>query len=149
MHPANLVRLFNRYSGLKATSCNLGSDGSIKFSGFNRDGSWFEIQSAGGDYEQETRRLAILQKSKVMEAIGEAINYGQPMTKPSKAKSISDRIAEAKRKFNAELDVIAGKIGEFEAKVPEVMHRVGESIKDMHSEVDTLDNDLRQLSNTE
>ena len=92
-----LLQTFRRISGLKAHHCAVNSDHSLEFDGFNPDGSRFHIKSmpVRGQLELEAKRLAILQRHGVLEALVQEINYGQTMTDGTDIRAL---IADAKAK---------------------------------------------------
>ena len=141
-----LLDLFRKVSGTKPTHCAIRSDYSLEFDGLRDDGSKYHIEGlpAPGRLEIETQNLAMVVKSGGIEALEVEINYGEQM---SKAKTIADRIKEARKQFDIDLDGIAAKVDAFEAKKPEVVARAEGVVSDLNSEADGLDSELRQLSN--
>ena len=142
MTPKELVGLFAHISGLKTNHCGFNSDGTIEFDGFNIDGSRFHIQSQPiSNPEQETKRLAILQKNRVLEAVSQAINYGEsPMSDGTDIKAI---IAKAKaRKASAVESIIQAA-----ADVGSAVDAVEDAAKKLEAEAVDLQQSVAEITN--
>jgi hypothetical protein len=139
-----LVRdLFSRVSGLSAHHAGLRYTGDtnqqkLDFDGVDKSGKPFHIESPpfNGDPNLAAETLA-----------KQTIEFGYWRPNVSKASSLAARIADTKKRFEAEQDKIAARLDAFDHKSPDVIARASSIVEGQHSEIDTLDAELRQLSN--
>jgi hypothetical protein len=90
------------------------------------------------ELENTTRRIQAAQP------IAKAIIKGRKM---GRAAAIAERMKDTHQKFNAELDQVAVKLDEFDAKKPEVMRVAHATADSFHSEADELLRELAVISN--
>jgi hypothetical protein len=143
-----LVRdAFSKASGLTVRHAALtyvGNAQLLEFDGIDGYGKEFKFQLGPfyGDPQGYAQTQGAIYKNRILDKVEQAVM-------PSKAKAISDRLADARRQLDAELDSVGAKIDAYDAKKPQVLARVHSSIAGLHSEVDGLDADLKLLSNSE
>ena len=145
-----LLKIFRAASGLEAHHVSVSyPDLNIEFNGY-QNGKPFHIISGPttGNLEYHARALGVFQKHRIMAALEHAINYGGKVSEPSKATAFTERLKKFRTDHAADLDKRAAKYDELTAKRAALAQRMDSMEASDTAELEAIDAELRQLSNS-
>ena len=127
---------FRRASGLatrNAAMSYVGNAQVLEFDGIDAHGHRFHVESAPTleDPHQAATRLGHTAKIRFM-------------NKPS---SLAQRIAETKKRHDAEADAIAKRLDELDSKAPAAFAHAQSIVNSQHDDIDAMEAELKQLTN--